>query len=1068
VRTLVDSDSALERKTALVAKELGRYRIDIAGLSETHLLGCSQLTESTSGFTFLWSGRPEGERRQSGVGFAVSRRMIDLITGPPQNFSDRIMSVRIKITNTQHASFIVAYAPTLPSEDEAKERFYEELQSACSKVPAGDKLFVVGDFNARVGREHSAWPGVLGHHGVGNENSNGTLLLSFCTQNQLVITNTLFQQSDKRKTTWRHPRSGHWHLLDYVLTRQRDVGDFCITRVLRGAELYSDHRLVRSKLRIRITYRQKRLQRPTRHRLNVENFKDPSVQGRYRSTLERLINSSGTVGAQPPQQAWSVLKNSIISAANSVTAPAARQHRDWFDQNDSEINSLLTSLRQKQHAWLQNRADTDLHADFSRTRRIVQSSLRHMKTRWWEDKAKRLQSAADSHDMKAFYSELRAVYGPSTVPPPKIYDSSGTELLSDRAEVLKRWSEHFNSVYNCESTADLAYIDSLAALPTIRELSLPPDYMEILTAVRQLKNGKASGPDGIPAECLSAAGPTIVEPLTALFRSVWQHEELPPEFRDADIVHIYKRKGDIHHCDNHRGIALLSAAGKVFARVLLNRLLKHVTDKILPESQCGFRSERSTTDMIFSVRQLQEKCREQQQSLFLVFVDLTKAFDSVNRSAMYTILSKLGCPEKFVKMIRLLHDGMMASVLDQGDKSDPFSINNGVKQGCVLAPTLFSIVFSVLLRVAFKDSDEGVLIKYRYDGGAFNIRRLKTSSKTLQTLLRDFLYADDAALADTSLAGVQRLTDRFAAACRTFGFTISIKKTEVLYQPAPYVTIAPADIQVKVNDNVLQNTDKFCYLGSLISQKIHIDDEITRRIGAAAAAFGRLETRLWRDRGISSRTKVAVYRAVVVTTLLYAAETWTFYSRHIRKLNKHHLRWLRHILGISWKDRVSNLEVLQRADTEDIEAQIIRSQLRWTGHTIRMENNRIPKILFYGELAHGKRAQGGQFKRYKDNIKHHLQEGGTDITRWELVASDRVGWRALIKKSVSKISQKRAQQTRDRKERRIAAATAVPAAVFICAICSKPCKSRIGLLSHSRSHTRKTKEKPAGLTMHSR
>ena len=214
----------------------------------------------------------------------------------------------------------------------------------------------------------------------------------------------------------------------------------------------------------------------------------------------------------------------------------------------------------------------------------------------------------------------------------------------------------------------------------------------------------------------------------------------------------------------------------MFARVLLNRLLKHVVNNILPESQCGFRPKRGTTDMIFSLRQLQEKCREQQQPLFLVFIDLTKAFDSVNRAAIYKILLKLGSPEKFVHMIRLLHDGMMACVLDQGTKSDLFSIKNGVKQGCVLAPTLFSIVFSVLMHMALSSADEGILISHGYDGGVFNIRRLKSSSKISQTLLRDFLYADNAALADTSLDGVQRLIGRFSAACRTFSFTTRSRK----------------------------------------------------------------------------------------------------------------------------------------------------------------------------------------------------------------------------------------------------------------------------------------------------
>ena len=115
------------------------------------------------------------------------------------------------------------------------------------------------------------------------------------------------------------------------------------------------------------------------------------------------------------------------------------------------------------------------------------------------------------------------------------------------------------------------------------------------------------------------------------------------------IVHIYKRKGDRACCDNHRGISLLSIAGKVLARVLLNRLNDHVhSNCIIPESQCGFRAERGTMDMIFTVRQVQEECREQHQNLYMVFIDLTKAFDSVNRQGLWQVLRKIGCPEKFV------------------------------------------------------------------------------------------------------------------------------------------------------------------------------------------------------------------------------------------------------------------------------------------------------------------------------------------------------------------------------------------------------------------------------------
>ena len=95
--------------------------------------------------------------------------------------------------------------------------------------------------------------------------------------------------------------------------------------------------------------------------------------------------------------------------------------------------------------------------------------------------------------------------------------------------------------------------------------------------------------------------------------------------RDSKIITLYKNKGDRNDYDNYRGISLLSIVGKVFARVILIRLQK-LAERIYPESQCGFRAERSTIDMVFSLRQLQEKCREQQMPLYIAFIDLAKSY----------------------------------------------------------------------------------------------------------------------------------------------------------------------------------------------------------------------------------------------------------------------------------------------------------------------------------------------------------------------------------------------------------------------------------------------------------
>ena len=112
--------------------------------------------------------------------------------------------------------------------------------------------------------------------------------------------------------------------------------------------------------------------------------------------------------------------------------------------------------------------------------------------------------------------------------------------------------------------------------------------------------------------------------------SLWLYFFMWSTCKVANIIHLYKNKGDHSSCDNHRGISLLSIAGKILARIMLNRITKQILDDVVSESQCGFRKQRGTVDMVFAIRQLQEKCVEQHKDLHLLFIDLTKAFDTVN------------------------------------------------------------------------------------------------------------------------------------------------------------------------------------------------------------------------------------------------------------------------------------------------------------------------------------------------------------------------------------------------------------------------------------------------------
>ncbi|BHF59649.1 hypothetical protein SprV_0100261000 [Sparganum proliferum] len=211
---------------------------------------------------------------------------------------------------------------------------------------------------------------------------------------------------------------------------------------------------------------------------------------------------------------------------------------------------------------------------------------------------------------------------------------------------------------------------------------------------------------------------------------------------------------------------------KIFARILLNHPNNHLKQGLLSESQCGFRRHRGTTDMIFAARQLQEKGQEMRTHLYTTFVDLKKAFDVVNREGLWKIMQKYDCSERFTQMVRQLPDAMMTHVTDKGAVSEAFAVTNEVNQGCVLAPILFSVMFSMM--DAYRDERPVIRIAYRTDG------HLLSSVST--TTVHELLFADNNALNTTSEGNMQGSMDLFAAgaACDNFGLIINTEKAAVM------------------------------------------------------------------------------------------------------------------------------------------------------------------------------------------------------------------------------------------------------------------------------------------------
>ncbi|BHF83751.1 hypothetical protein SprV_0902689700 [Sparganum proliferum] len=280
-----------------------------------------------------------------------------------------------------------------------------------------------------------------------------------------------------------------------------------------------------------------------------------------------------------------------------------------------------------------------------------------------------------------------------------------------RASNLQRESTRSapTGVLDRPSTISDAAIASLPQVETNADYGIPPSLHGTIRAVQLLSSGKSPGSDASLAEIHKYCGLQLMDHLTALFQEMWRRGEATRDFDDVTIVHLYKRKGNCQLCHNHRGISLLNITGKIAACVLLSHLNQNLGQGRLPESQCDFRRHRGTVDTIFADRQLQ-KCQEMRTHPYSTFVDLTKAFETANCEGLWKLMQKFGCPEQFTQMLRQLHDGMTARVTDNGAVSEAFAVTNGVKQRCVLAPTLFSLMFSAMLMDAYRDERLGFRI----------------------------------------------------------------------------------------------------------------------------------------------------------------------------------------------------------------------------------------------------------------------------------------------------------------------------------------------------------------------
>ena len=470
--------------------------------------------------------------------------------------------------------------------------------------------------------------------------------------------------------------------------------------------------------------------------------------------------------------------------------------------------------------------------------------------------------------------------------------------------------------------------------------------------------------------------------------------------------------------------------------------LRRVAEEVLPDSQCGFRAGRGCADMIFCARQLMEKAREHNTTLYLLFVDLRKAYDTVPREALWHVLEKYGIPPPLVNIIRSLHDGMKAGVKVDGATTPEIEVINGLRQGCTIAPTLFNLYFNFVMEQWRKRSQPfGVEVLYKYGGKLVGER----TRRPLKTTVTELQFADDAAIVGSSREEIERAARTLDEVASEWGLTLSLPKTKLLVSGV----WNEDDLQpITIRGDSIEVVPDFRYLGSIVEAHGEVLKDVEDRIARASRAFGALCRPVFQDRSLSLRTKRMVYRAVVMGVLLYGAETWVNKRAATRKLESFNNKCLRRILGITRAQQrigyITSAEVRRRFGVEEVLEDVVAAKrLRWAGHVARMDVCRLPKTLLFSWLPQKRPAHGTKL-RWRDKVRKDLKHLGIEESSWFKKAQDRGHWRAMCKEGLATCTEERQRKGRayGRGPPSTTGTSEFTAPVLVCPTCSRTFRRR--------------------------
>ena len=400
----------------------------------------------------------------------------------------------------------------------------------------------------------------------------------------------------------------------------------------------------------------------------------------------------------------------------------------------------------------------------------------------------------------------------------------------------------------------------------------------------------------------------------------------PEKWRESIILPIHK-KGDPNNPDNYRGIALTSILSKDLTAILSNRLQGWPEmNEIIVEEQAGFRRGYSTTDNIFVLQSLIRRNLSRKRKIYAAFVDFKKAFDTVNRAALWDILFSYGINGKMMKILQDIYSGVLCRIRCDGCYSDPMECPSGLKQGCKMSPIIFSLMVNYVAKLVIANGKHGI--------------QLMPSNVVIYLLL----FADDIALVADTVIGLQNQLNQLQRGADALGLVVNRDKTKVMvFRNGGFLA---ENEKWYLSGDRLEVVPEYKYLGTMFTTRLSfnlLQSDLVHRAKASVAQVIRCMRKL---QCMSPEVFFKLFDAQVASVLLYSAETWGVGDCSV--IESVHLQAMKKYLNLPTK--APNLIIYGECGRHPLYVNAVLRSVKYWLKLLRMESSRYPHLAYQNDV----------------------------------------------------------------------------------------------------------------------